>query len=237
MKLNDGSIWSNKPHENVISQARRDIWLERKRRRRWRPGKMTDDTGVVTAYKMPTCREATASPRYRFTISIKYRCWPLGVCRTEVIIQMFPMRNVDLRRCSASPSGMKDDARAWARCTPPACKNNLWKQVAISWLHTILSREGDRFRGDARLSDFLVRVIFLLVQSKFDRIYSYVCYTFDKLFTSFWNISSHNLKKKLLLADFSNALRRVHSIVLFFIINRRFCVSQLLWILVQKLRD
>lgn len=172
MKLNDGSIWSNKPHENVISQARRDIWLERKRRRRWRPGKMTDDTGVVTAYKMPTCREATASPRYRFTISIKYRCWPLGVCRTEVIIQMFPMRNVDLRRCSASPSGMKDDARAWARCTPPACKNNLWKQVAISWLHTILSRGGrDRFRGDARLSDFLVRVIFLLVQSKFDTIY------------------------------------------------------------------
>lgn len=102
------SVRSSNPHENVIS--RRGIWLERKRRRRRRrPGKMTDDTGVVTAYKMPTCREATASPRYRFTISIKYRCCPLPVCRTEVIIQMFPMRNVDLRRCSASPSGMKDD--------------------------------------------------------------------------------------------------------------------------------
>ena len=104
-RANYGSVRSSNPHENVIS--RRGIWLERKRRRR--PGKMTDDTGVVTAYKMPTCREATASPRYRFTISIKYRCCPLPVCRTEVIIQMFPMRNVDLRRCSASPSGMKDD--------------------------------------------------------------------------------------------------------------------------------
>lgn len=211
MKLNDGSIWSNKPHENVISPARRDIWLERKRRRRWRPGKMTDDTGVVTAYKMPTCREATASPRYRFTISIKYRCWPLGVCRTEVIIQMFPMRNVDLRRCSASPSGMKDDARAWARCTPPACKNNLWKQVAISWLHTILSRGGDRFRGNARLSDFLVRVIFLLVQSKFDRIYihTFVIRLINYLLRS--GIFHLIIWRRSFCSQISlNALRRVH---------------------------
>ena len=107
---------------------KRQRGVQQHRQERWQTTRESLHTHTNThtctyvRYKMcPRVAAATAGPRYRFTISIKYRRWPPGVCRTEVIIQMFPDAKCWLTTMFAvarpSPSGWKMTR------VPPTCCN------------------------------------------------------------------------------------------------------------------